>query len=207
MNINPHQEQGESGDTLFRDVLSLALLGFMAVIVLLLPHISERATKKESEIPSPGNISIEIAWPNNSYADLDLWVEGPGEVPVGYSNQGGTLFNLLRDDLGSKFDLSSVNHENAYSRGLRPGEYVVNVHAFRLDKRTPLPLEVEMAITIVLNTDSGVNIVPVLLKTAQIQHRGQELTFARFSLDEDGNLVEGSINSLFKPLRSGDKNK
>ena len=35
---DPYTADNESGDTLFRDVLSLALLGFIAIIVLLLPH-------------------------------------------------------------------------------------------------------------------------------------------------------------------------
>ena len=31
--------------------------------------------------------------------DIDLWVKAPDDIPVGYSNQGGLFFNLLRDDL------------------------------------------------------------------------------------------------------------
>jgi hypothetical protein len=41
------------------------------------------------------------------------------------------VFNLLRDDLGKAQDLTDNNYEVACSRGLPPGEYVVNVHMYR----------------------------------------------------------------------------
>jgi len=35
-------------------------------------------------------------------AHVDLWVQAPGDVPVGYSNKSGGVLNLLRDDLGKE---------------------------------------------------------------------------------------------------------
>ena len=74
---------------------------------------------------------VEANWPPELDSDVDLWVQAPGDVPVGYSNKGGAVFNLLRDDLGQQLDLSGLNYETAYSRGIVPGEYTVNLHLYR----------------------------------------------------------------------------
>ena len=76
--LDPFEEQTQSSDTLFRDVLSLALLGFLAVIVLLLPHIAPEGIKNTSDAPAPGNVVVEITWPDDMNADVDLWVQAPG---------------------------------------------------------------------------------------------------------------------------------
>ena len=74
---------------------------------------------------------VEANWPPDMDSDVDLWVQAPGDMPVGYSNKGGAVFNLLRDDLGQQLDLSGLNYESSYSRGIVPGEYTVNLHLYR----------------------------------------------------------------------------
>ena len=131
--LDPFDNHDEAGGTLFRDVLSLALMGFLAVIVLLLPYINPRGTQAEATKPPPGNVIVEITWASELNADVDLWIQAPNDVPVGYSNKGAVFFNLLRDDLGQYMDPTMINHEVAYTRGIIPGEYVVNIHAYRGD--------------------------------------------------------------------------
>jgi hypothetical protein len=72
-----------------------------------------------------------MRWPDAADTDVDLWVQGPGDVPVGYSNKGGRLFNLLRDDLGLQSDAAKINYESSFSRGIVEGEYVINVHLYK----------------------------------------------------------------------------
>ena len=198
---DPFQQQEDAGGTLFRDVLSLALMGFLAVIVLLLPYISPKGTMAEINAVPPGNVIVEITWPSDLNTDVDLWVQAPRDVPVGYSNKGGVIFNLLRDDLGHYMDPTMINHEVAYTRGIVPGEYVVNVHGYRFDQNKPPPVEVHAVVSIKQDRPEGPFIAPVLGTTAQLDYRGQEITVFRFRLDEDGRIVPGSVSSLFKPLR------
>ena len=67
--------------------------------------------------------------------------------PVGYSNKGGSIFNLLRDDLGKRSDITGMNYEVSYSRGIPDGEYTVNVHLYRNKARiTPIPITVVTSI-------------------------------------------------------------
>ncbi len=190
-----------SGDTVFRDVIMLALAGFVAVVMMLLPHLHPPLEAKET--PPPGNVVVEIHWPAELDADVDLWVQAPGDRPVGYSNKGGRIFNLLRDDLGRFLDITKVNYEVAYSRGIIPGEYIANIHLYR-NSSTVSPIKVTIVASVKRSqTDRLRRIVTTRL---DLTHTGEENTAFRFALDKDGRLVTGSINSLFKPLRTGVKN-
>ena len=188
----------DRGDTVFRDVIFLALAGFVAMVLLLLPHLNPPA-KADEEAPSPGNVIVEIHWPDDLNADVDLWVEAPGDVPVGYSNKGGLIFNLLRDDLGDKSDVTKMNYEVSYSRGVPSGEYTVNIHLFRNVSHV-LPLPVTVAVSVKPNPDMSAR--QILASHVELTSQGQEITVFRFSLDESGRLVTGSVHDLPRALRS-----
>ncbi len=185
-------------NTVFRDVIFLALAGFVAMVLLLLPHLNPPATANEG-IPAPGNVIVEISWSDKIDADVDLWVQAPGDVPVGYSNKGGLLFNLLRDDLGGQSDVTNVNYEVSYSRGIESGEYVVNVHLYR-DMSNQLPLPV--AVSVSVKSSPQVAAKRILNTNILLKHQGQETTAFRFELNQQGKLVPGSVHDLPKPLRS-----
>ncbi len=192
----------ESTGTVFRDVIMLALLGFVAIVLLLLPHLKP-PTKTKETASTPGNVIVEINWPRAINADVDLWVEAPGDVPVGYSNKGGRFFNLLRDDLGHHSDVTDVNYEVSYTRGLPTGDYTVNLHLYENHMDVyPVPVTVVVSVK---NSLNGV-VKQVLKGSAQLLHRGQEKTMFRFSLTEGGKLVPGSVHDLPRPLRSASVN-
>ena len=64
----------DSSATLFRDVIMLALAGFVTLVMLLLPHINPKATAEDTA-KSPGNMTVELRWPDDINADVDLWVD------------------------------------------------------------------------------------------------------------------------------------
>ena len=185
--------------TTFRDLLMIMLIGFVFMIIAMIPHLNPPATDDNAE--PPGNVIAHITWPEGN-TDVDMWVYGPGEiVPVGYSNKGGTLWNLLRDDLGDGVDATKINYENSYTRGIIPGEYFVNVHCNRC-RVLPVPVEVEISV----KREGGngeKNPIEIIVTTQVVLHtRGEELTAIRFELDREGILVPNSINHVFKPLRA-----
>ncbi|MGF1563501.1 MAG: hypothetical protein ACFB3T_15135 [Geminicoccaceae bacterium] len=188
----------EDGATVFRDVIMLALAGFVAIVILMLPHLNPPGVKTAENIDPPGNVIIEVRWPDEMDADVDLWVQAPGDVPVGYSNKGGAIFNLLRDDLGTRADATAMNYEVSYSRGIPPGEYTVNVHLYRNKAKVyPIPVTV---VTSVKRTPKE-SAKQILASRNELLREGQELTVFRFALEENGKLKKGSVHNLQRELR------
>jgi hypothetical protein len=186
----------KTSKTVGLDMMMLLMLGFVCMIVFLLPHVNP--PKENDKAEPPGNVIVAITWPEGDI-DIDMWITGPGEkAPVGYSNKSGVLFNLLRDDLGRSYDPNPLNYENAYSRGIVAGEYIVNLHAYR-GVAAPIKIHVEIS----LNTGKpGKGMTPVATTSVTLATNGQEKTALRFRLDKDGKLVPGSMNNVFRPLRA-----
>lgn len=193
------QFDGEEGGTVFRDVIMLALAGFVAMVLLLLPHLNPPGQAAEETTQPPGNVIVEIRWPDELDTDVDLWVQAPGDMPVGYSNKGGLYFNLLRDDLGKRADATGMNYEVSYSRGIPAGEYTVNVHLYRNPSNVyPVPVTVVTSVKKAPNESAK----QVLASKVELSREGEEVTVYRFELNEDGDLQAGSVHSLQRDLRS-----
>lgn len=181
--------------TVFRDVILLTLIGFVAMVVMLLPHITPKKTEAEDH-KAPGNVVVEMHWPTEMPYDVDLWVQAPNEVPVGFWNQSGQTFNLLRDDLGAEGDATEENYEISYSRGIPTGEYIVNVHMYgQLPKGKTIP------VSIVVSVKTKYEETHQILSTnIELIRRNQEETAFRFRLDGEGGLVSGSVSTLRRRL-------
>jgi len=184
----------------FRDLMTLALCGFVVCVILIMPHINPPVTKvaQESSNP-PGNVIVEVRWPDELDCDVDLWVEAPGDRPVGYSNKGGLIFNLLRDDLGKRADATGMNYEVSYSRGIPPGEYTVNVHLYRNNSGVfPIPVTIVTSV----KKSAKESARQLLASKVELTREGEELTVYRFRLSAEGDLVPGSVHSLQRNLRA-----
>jgi hypothetical protein len=185
--------------TVWLDTALLMLGGFVLMTVLMMTVMNPPAKSSEADgVPAPGNVIIEAQWPDKLDADVDLWVEGPGDRPVGYSNKSGRLFNLLRDDLGRAQDMTDYNYEVAYSRGTPAGEYIVNLHMYRGIGVT-YPVTVKIVASV--KADASAPARQLVATTIELRRENQELTALRFRLDSKGQLQPGSVNSLFKELR------
>jgi hypothetical protein len=186
--------------TVWLDTALLMLGGFVLMTVLMMTVMNPPAKSSAADgVQAPGNVIVEIQWGDKLDADVDLWVEAPGDVPVGYSNKSGRVFNLLRDDLGRAQDMTDFNYEVAYTRGAPSGEYVVNVHMYRGGAGVTYPVPVKVAVN--LKRDSNQSTKQVLTTKVDLRRANQEVTALRFRIDPTGQLVAGSVNSLFKELR------
>jgi hypothetical protein len=199
--MQPFDDEGDDSDIVFRDLIMLTLSGFVTVAVLLLPHIGEskaRSTATETTEP-PGNVILEARWPDDMDVDVDLWVQAPADVPVGYSNKGGVVFNLLRDDLGKRADATAMNYEVSYSRGMPAGEYTVNVHLYRNTARVS-----SIPVTIVASVKKSMqeSARQILSSKVDLTREGQEQTVFRFRLNDRGELVPGTVTNLQRPIRN-----
>lgn len=179
----------------YRDLLFTLLIAFMAMSVLALIIVAKTETSSSS---NQGNILVELVWEKNADADIDLWVQSPGDTAVGYSNKHGVTFNLLRDDMGRTHDPSSRNQEIAVGRGLKPGSYIVNIYYFGAPGHgeVPRPIRCDIKITLVANDKARVIAQEQIILTM----REEERTAVRFTLDHEGSVVPGSINKIYKPI-------
>jgi hypothetical protein len=184
--------------TVWLDTALLMLGGFVLMAVLMMTVMNPPAKSSEAGVQSPGNVIIEAQWGDKLDADVDLWVEAPSDVPVGYSNKSGQVFNLLRDDLGRAQDVTDYNYEVAYSRGMPAGEYIVNVHMYR-GIGVSYPVAVKLVASVKATPDDMAR--QIVATTVNLRRENDQITAFRFRLDEKGQLVAGSINSLFKELR------
>lgn len=194
----PEGFDDDATGTAFRDVILLALCGFVAIVVLLLPHLNPTGEAREADVDAPGNVIVEAYWGDGLDIDVDLWVEAPGDIPVGYSNKGGVVFNLLRDDLGSRADATPFNHEVSYSRGVPAGEYTVNLHLFRNSERS-YPVHVTVIASLKMKERSGAR--QLLTTEVLLTRENEEITAFRFSLDDNARLVPDSVHNIQRDLR------
>ena len=173
----------------------------MSVLMMTVMNPPTKSSESDN-VQAPGNVIVEAQWADKVDADVDLWVQAPGDVPVGYSNKSGKIFNLLRDDLGRAQDVTDYNYEVAYTRGTPGGEYVVNLHMYR-GRSVSYPVGVKIVASVKRDPTGAAR--QLVATTVQLRKESQELTALRFRLDSDGALVAGSVNSLFKPLRAAAK--
>ncbi len=195
-------EDDSETDIVFRDVLFNALLGFVACVIIMTPHINPKAKESTKSVEPPGNIIIEARWADGLPIDVDTWVLGPDGNAVGYSAKSSPLFNLLRDDLGQAGDIGPLNYEVLYSRGIVPGEVVVNLHLYRDNRAKGATAPVEVFVVASVKTSPHQSAQPIVKATVTLRREGEEATCFRFRLDADGRLVPGSVNKVFKPVRT-----
>jgi len=178
----------------FRDVITLALLGFVCIVILLLPYIAEPV---EEDSLTPGNVMVEVRWEDNLPTDVDLWFRAPNDRAVGYSSTTSRYSNLLRDDLGGdSSDPNGLNMEHAFTRGVVAGEYVVNLHLYRHDRAFPVVVDVVFSVKA-----EGKKLKRLLIKRVELQRLGHEITVWRVTLDKYGDIL--SYDDLPTPLRIG----
>ncbi len=199
LEIDPLED--DTGGTVFRDVIMLVLAGFVVIVLLLLPHINPPAVAAKQSMDPPGNVMVEIRWPDELDTDVDLWVKAPDDTPVGYSNKGSSSFNLLRDDRGHMRDASNLNYEVSYSRGAPAGEYVVNLHLYNSRSEFRAPISVDVVVSV--RRSKTAPPMQIVVGKVLLHHVGKEVTAFRFKLDGDSQLVADSVHNIFKPLRAG----
>ncbi|HUA77562.1 MAG TPA: hypothetical protein VMA86_07810 [Acetobacteraceae bacterium] len=170
----------------YRDLLTALVVVYMAMAALALIA----STKASSETVPPGNVMFQLTWDQAKEADVDLWVEAPGDAPVGYSHPAGRHCNLLRDDLGRPTDPESRNTELTVCRGTPDGEWIANA-ALYADRDGKLPLSATIAAFVA----DGSGTHRIAQRTVMLSHEGEEETAFRFTLSH-GRLVAGSINHL-----------
>ena len=172
----------------------LDLLFQMLFIMMILPH---HPAEEDEIVEKPGTLSIQAVWPADWHTDVDLWVLAPKENAIGWNNKAGQTLNLVRDDTGARGDFIPINQEHVFTRGLVPGEYIINLHLYSNIEAT-FPVRVKVQISYRPQYNVGATIV--FQDEVELHFSGQELTVARFRIDSEGKLIPTSFNRLQKSI-------
>jgi len=173
----------------FRDMLYLLSLSFAVLLIYALIQIQPPA--KKSEIERKAEFLIILEWDERSLADMDLWVMDPQNNIVWFRQKTGGFLHLDKDDLGQRNDTIMIdgevkiiylNREVVTIRGIVPGEYITNVHAYRKSKEAPVNGYVRL---LKLNP-----YVEYATEHFTLKNMGDEITVFRFYVDKDGYVSD-----------------
>jgi hypothetical protein len=187
-------------DMLFNVVIGLAFMVFIAFALI-------NPAAKTGAVDLKAEVLVTMNWPDNDTDDMDVYVRDPAGNIVWYHARESGLMHLDHDDRGSIRERITVdgrtiqnplNQEIVTVRGLVPGEYVVNAHEFLAtsDAKLRVSIKVEK-----LNPTASV----LYYGTREFDHKGQEETFVRFTLDPDGkahDVTTGPPISLVRAVRT-----
>ena len=173
----------------FRDMLYLLSLSFAVLLIYALIQIHPPA--KKSEIERKAEFLIILEWDERSAADIDLWVMDPQRNVVWFQDKTGGFLHLDKDDLGHRNDkiiidgeekIIFLNREVVTIRGILPGEYITNVHAYRKMDKSPVNGYVRL---LKLNPYIEYATEYFILKDV-----GDEVTAFRFEVNKDGYVTD-----------------
>lgn len=182
----------------FTDILLNVLMGFAIMVFIAFSLIRPEMLTGDVEVKA--EYLITTTWPDNHPDDIDTYVQDPGGNIVWYHNPEAGLLSLERDDRGNFRDVivingerieNPLNQETVTMRGIVAGEYVVNVHHYVANGVDPVPVTVKVER---LNPQLEL----VYYGTVYLDHRGDEQTVIRFTLDDEGNFSD--LNDRFKSL-------
>lgn len=182
----------------FTDILLNVLMGFAIMVFIAFALIRPEMLTGDVEIDA--EYLITMTWPDNNPDDIDLYVEDPAGNLVWYNLPEGGFMALERDDRGNYRDTmvingeriaNPLNQETVTLRGILPGEYVVNVNHYVANGVDVIPVTVKVER---LNPSLEL----VYYGTVEVDHRGDEKTVVRFTLDAEGN--PSNLNDRFKSL-------
>ena len=200
---NGFNSEDSGNNTLFRDILLGVVGTIMLVLIILVFHINPPKKEDADNQRARGNIRVEVIWDKAINVDIDTWGKAPGDTPVGYSNLNGRVFNLVRDDLGTQADLTEMNYEVMFSRGIPAGEWTINLHWFsNAHGATEVPVKVLITVKKDDGETSKASPIKILSKSVVLNTVGQELTVIRFMVDENMDIDKDSFTTELKPLRS-----
>lgn len=166
---------------------------WMFVVVMLIFFNEENKKAQEADTKA-GAISIYTEWEHGADLDVDVWVEYPAsKLPLYYNRLQSTNGWIGRDDKG--VSNSDSNSENVALYDLEPGDYTVNVHAFRQGQGSTFPTKVKVTVTYVTPLGARSEIFD---STVELKNVKQEITVVRWRINGDDKVE--NVNHVYKNL-------
>ena len=193
----------------FTDLLFNILVGFAFLFIIAFLLIKPEAKKKDFDRRAEFIVILE--WDAGQPDDIDLYVEDPLGGITSFRHPRVNFSHLDKDDLGFRNDTIilpdgtvktiPINREVITIRGNIPGEWTVNAHYYSpYGQKRSLDVNGETVVQDTNNKVQGALTVKVELTKVtpyeilgiwekKFHHKGQEETFVRFTIDNEGNLI------------------
>lgn len=186
-------------DTPFRDFLFITLMG--VYIIFVLSFLMIRPSEETKKINVNAEYLITLTWDSNSTDDLDIWMQDPYGNVLFFRHTPVGMMHLDRDDKGIDEDKMVLpdgriikydyNQEIVTIRGIVPGEWILNIHMYKKNDRTPTNVTVKM-------DKVNPRLKTVIYETYKLRNFWEEITVARFNMAADGTITP--TGKLFKRL-------
>ena len=194
----------------FEAIVSIILIRFVILALMLIFMVPKVVVKKEDEKSSEkinGMMTVECVWETGKDYDIDLWIKAPNDELIGYTNQHGEIFDLVRDDIGKNMNPTGLHYEIAYAKSTPAGKYTINVHFYRNGEAGHPNVKVDCNITMAKNEKADKK----QLYTRQVELNDEvaetrEQTIVSFELDEKHDIVDGSISKVFEKIAAPNNN-
>lgn len=129
------------------EAVAWAAIDFLSALLLVI-YVLIAPPPKPVAVETYGSYAIEVTWPVKYNHDVDTWVQDPDGNLAWFGASDVGLMSLDHDDLGFSSDsmggaFVNDNRERVVLRGVTPGEYVVNVHAFKTPYG-PTPVDIRL---------------------------------------------------------------
>lgn len=186
---------------------ALQVLAFLFFIVL----FAITTDQSKGKVDSKAEFLISLSWPDNHPDDFDLFVQDPFSKVVWYRRRDAGFMVLERDNRGGANDFYMIGDKRVRSptrqelvsiRGIVPGEFTVNVYHFTAHTKEPVTVTVTVE---KLNP----TVKQISKETLEMSQGGQERTAVRFTVDDDGDVVDVNqrersiLQSFFNSSKDG----
>jgi hypothetical protein len=199
----------------FTDMLFNILVGFAFLFIVAFLLIKPEAKKEDFE--RKAEFVVVLEWDHDQPDDIDLYVQDPTNSTVHFRLPVTNFMYLDKDDLGYANDIVkningtitkvNINREVVTIRGIIPGEYIINAHYYSARKWAGRTLATNMNDDGITELGKGKSTGKKLTVKIELHKvdpykiwwmgektftsRGQEETFVRFTIDQNGKLVGG----------------
>jgi hypothetical protein len=197
------QNKGGLIATLFawNDLLLSVFAACILIFGIMITQIQQLKKEETDDIAhKTGSVAVFCFWADGIDADVDIHTLSPDGVHMFYQRPQTRVWSMMRDDLGKIEDPGERNFENAATRGLDPGKYVVNVHAYRAAfELYPIEVDCEIVVTPAEKVGRGEPTRRIKNKVL-LRALGDEQTIASFIIDHSGKLIESSVDKMFTTI-------
>jgi hypothetical protein len=192
-------------NTSFLDLLFNFLLATTILLVIAVLHIVVQNNK--ADIKTQAEFIITVTWDKTIDFDIDTWVQDPDDLLLWYRQREIGIMHIDRDDRGHistgepDYYLNSSgelvynpNQEIITIRGIKPGEWIINLHLFRVGDFDKLPITVNISF-IKLNPKA----ITIIQREIIFTEYWQQETIARVIISETGeilNIEDGPFKDL-----------